>query len=625
MEKYDFIKRNEAVKATIAKADAAYKGKPAAKKKALYQAGNAAAARYTFDTINQEDFNLNTLSVRQLVQAIKDLNLKETLPEIKEEDKIAQNLGDLILTGQKKIVEYQKYRQKKDSKPNSPQSLEAMEYLINALYFYRTEQIKDEAGKFDEKDPTLTALLSVGQEIHNDYLLVKPKEETRPEKPVKLNKQPEDEKQKAEIAAEEKAEPKKVAIAEPQPVSQKEENAPETIPEKEEQSKMTENLSEEEKIEPAPLPEEEKTEEVGDEKKLFIVNMGEEEEENRAFVIHEGEEDKKEEADAFVINEGVEDEDEDTHTFVINEGEDYAFGNAFKVNQAEGEDDEQSNKQNYIAPEDRIYKKTPKENVSLEDAYLNPNRLSNLGLELRKVELPEEPAVKSYDILDKATHDKEGNLRIENDHEVSLNSDKLKSFILTVQAARAAGSDSLVIGKLSSSPESAKKFAANLILAGAIEGMPVVTPYKLEELAAVNPKIEILIEKKRIRAEMSQLRNNLKAAQAEGDTAKITAAETALNTAKIKALEYHLAKGSVDARLDYETAEQRLERLKTVLKKQQDTDVEPRFQRDSEGRVIRDAANTPLRDESVGEYKERNITRKQQTDVLSKVVAAHSK
>lgn len=624
MENYDFIKRNEAAKTAIAQVDASYKGKPAAKKKALYQAGNAAAARYTFDTINQEGFNLNTLSVRQLVQAIKDLNLKETLPEIQDEDKIAQNLGDLILTGQKKIVEYQKYRQKKDSKPNSPQSLEAMEYLVNALYFYRTEQIKDEAGKFDEKDPTLTALLSIGQEIHNDYLLVKPKEETRPEKPVKLNKHPQDEKQKAEKAAEEKVETKE-AEAKSHPVSQKEENAPETIPEKAEQSKPTEDLSEAEKNEPAPHPEQEKTEEVVSEEKPFVVNSGEEEEENRAFVIHEGEEDKKEEENAFVINEGIEDEDEDDHTFVINEGEDYAFGNAFRVNQTEGEDDEQSNKQNYIAPEDRVYKKTPKTNVSIEDAYLNPFRLSNLGLELRKVELPEEPAVKSYDILDKATKAKEGNLRIENDHEVSLNSDKLKSFILTVQAAREAGSDSLVIGKLSSNPESAKKFAANLILAGAIEGMPVVTPYKLEELAAVNPKIEVLIEKRRIRAEMSQLRNNLKAAQAEGDTAKITAAETALNTAKTKALEYHLAKGSVDARLDYETAEQRLERLKTVLKKQKGTEVEPRFQRDNDGRVIRDAANTPVRNESDGEYKERNITRKQQTDVLSKVVAAHSK
>lgn len=108
------------------------------------------------------------------------------------------------------------------------------------------------------------------------------------------------------------------------------------------------------------------------------------------------------------------------------------------------------------------------------------------------------------------------------------------------------GCRSLKIGDLSDDKEKNLRFKAALVVAGASRGMPVAgleTAEQLEELKAYNPKIELLIEKRRLRQEMKELRGQLEVAKREGkDTAAI---ETQIQNKIAEGIERHIEKGSI--------------------------------------------------------------------------------
>lgn len=109
------------------------------------------------------------------------------------------------------------------------------------------------------------------------------------------------------------------------------------------------------------------------------------------------------------------------------------------------------------------------------------------------------------------------------------------------------GCRSIKIGDLSDDKEKNLRFKAALVVAGASRGMPVAgleTLEQLEELKAYNPKIELLIEKRKLRQEMKELREQLETAKREGkDTATI---ETQIQNKIAEGIEKHIEKGSID-------------------------------------------------------------------------------
>lgn len=75
-----------------------------------------------------------------------------------------------------------------------------------------------------------------------------------------------------------------------------------------------------------------------------------------------------------------------------------------------------------------------------------------------------------------------------------------------------------------------------------VEGLE--TSEQLEELKAYNPKIELLIEKRKLRQEMKDLRTQLESARKEGkDTAAL---ETQIQDKIAEGIAKHIEKGSVD-------------------------------------------------------------------------------
>ena len=109
------------------------------------------------------------------------------------------------------------------------------------------------------------------------------------------------------------------------------------------------------------------------------------------------------------------------------------------------------------------------------------------------------------------------------------------------------GCRSLKIGDLSADKEKNLRFKAALVVAGASRGMPVEgleTTEQLEELKDYNPKIGLLIEKRKLRQEMKELRARLATAKQEGkDT---TALETQIQDKIAEGIAHHIEKGSVD-------------------------------------------------------------------------------
>ena len=128
-----------------------------------------------------------------------------------------------------------------------------------------------------------------------------------------------------------------------------------------------------------------------------------------------------------------------------------------------------------------------------------------------------------------------------------LISEDIHHYIGLVKTLYDNGCRSLKIGDLSDDKEKNLRFKAALVVAGASRGMPVEgleTSEQLEELKAYNPKIELLIEKRKLRQEMKDLRTQLESARKEGkDTAAL---EAQIQDKIAEGIAKHIEKGSVD-------------------------------------------------------------------------------
>ncbi len=154
-----------------------------------------------------------------------------------------------------------------------------------------------------------------------------------------------------------------------------------------------------------------------------------------------------------------------------------------------------------------------------------------------------------------------GQLIFRNPNNVVIISEDFHHYIGLVKTLYDNGCRSIKIGDLSDDKEKNLHFKAALVVAGASRGMPVIgleTPEQLEELKAYNPKIELLIEKRKLRQEMKELREHLETAKREGkDTAAI---ETQIQNKIAEGIEKHVEKGSIDPT----AAKDRVARLKTL-------------------------------------------------------------
>lgn len=175
----------------------------------------------------------------------------------------------------------------------------------------------------------------------------------------------------------------------------------------------------------------------------------------------------------------------------------------------------------------------------------------------------------------KDSRESNGSLTMKNENEVSLNSTEMQHYFLTAQLAVNTGHDSLELGPLDENNPADMKFAADMVVAGAVYGLEVSDAPELEKLQEYNPKIKLLIEKRQIRAEMTQLRQALKEAQASGNTEEIARAEAAVQNKIKDALQKHIENGSIDERKDSADKaadrQKRLDRLHRIVDKSSQT------------------------------------------------------
>ena len=135
---------------------------------------------------------------------------------------------------------------------------------------------------------------------------------------------------------------------------------------------------------------------------------------------------------------------------------------------------------------------------------------------------------------------------------------------MVAKSARAAGYKALSIGPLDLNNAEDRKFAANMVLAAAVEGVPLRDAPDLKLLEDVNPKIKLLREKREMAAEVSAARKALLQAQNSGEQQKIIEAEISFQSAMEKALQHNIEHGSIDAEKS-STKEERLSRLKKIM------------------------------------------------------------
>lgn len=156
-----------------------------------------------------------------------------------------------------------------------------------------------------------------------------------------------------------------------------------------------------------------------------------------------------------------------------------------------------------------------------------------------------------------------GKVTISGANSVDIDSEEFKHFVLVAKSARAAGYKALSIGPLDLNNAEDRKFAANMVLAAAVEGVPLRDAPDLKLLEDVNPKIKLLREKREMAAEVSAARKVLQA-QNSGEQQKITEAEISFQSAMEKALQHNIEHGSIDAEKSSKK-EERLSRLKKIM------------------------------------------------------------
>ena len=157
-----------------------------------------------------------------------------------------------------------------------------------------------------------------------------------------------------------------------------------------------------------------------------------------------------------------------------------------------------------------------------------------------------------------------GKVTISGANSVDVDSEEFKHFVLVAKSARAAGYKALSIGPLDLNNAEDRKFAANMVLAAAVEGVPLRDAPDLKLLEDVNPKIKLLREKREMAAEVSAARKALLQAQNSGEQQKIIEAEISFQSAMEKALQHNIEHGSIDAEKS-STKEERLSRLKKIM------------------------------------------------------------
>ena len=157
-----------------------------------------------------------------------------------------------------------------------------------------------------------------------------------------------------------------------------------------------------------------------------------------------------------------------------------------------------------------------------------------------------------------------GKVTISGTNSVDVDSEEFKHFVLVAKSARAAGYKALSIGPLDLNNAEDRKFAANMVLAAAVEGIPLRDAPDLKLLEDVNPKIKLLREKREMAAEVSAARKALLQAQNSGEQQKIIEAEISFQSAMEKALQHNIEHGSIDAEKS-STKEERLSRLKKIM------------------------------------------------------------
>lgn len=258
-----------------------------------------------------------------------------------------------------------------------------------------------------------------------------------------------------------------------------------------------------------------------------------------------------------------------------------ASGNAPQTNPSSVQGDEVKNAD--LPPQDRDVR--PEQAVSAPQSLpekravqlLNLAEKSNIIISSSDAQPAQFP--RHFDFYEteakKDSGESNGSLTMKNENEVSLNSTEMQHYFLTAQLAVNTGHDSLELGPLDENNPADMKFAADMVVAGAVYGLEVSDAPELEKLQEYNPKIKLLIEKRQIRAEMTQLRQALKEAQASGNTEEIARAEAAVQNKIKDALQKHIENGSIDERKDSADKaadrQKRLDRLHRIVDKSSKT------------------------------------------------------
>lgn len=565
MIKYDFEERNKREKEAGFRVEEEGKNTNIKKKyirELADNARNSAVKQYAWDTLGQEGFDFGSLSVRQTAQIIKDLNngsVIETPLDTAEQEEMLGRLNIAVMrNGLKKTMDYIEIR-KKDHLHNNP-----------------------EKNKITNTEP----LLAMKQIIETSKPLLSDEHFARLEKDYNAIIVPD-----LKAATEAKQKPQEKTIKEtvsqaPEPTvmqPQAEATKPEVQTPVISQEKKEEQPGEKPQVQAAPQPEPVQPEPQADvakqpDEKLMKLweALGKISEIKSADELAAAKEAIKElgsreldEAEKARLKELVEKLKAKEEALSVLEGEkpapEHEKDNTVTINQAEAEP---------AAPENVNVSETEKF-CSIFENNCHKNKTGyqeNAGADpvyytrITDENEPQAAVYKLYDSAEKQQADEpRGKLTVHNEKNLTLESDNMKDFILLAKTIRQSGHNAMTLGKLSENASEAKKFAANLVIAGAIEGLKITNAPNLEELKEHNPKIVLLIEKQKIREEMSALRRQLKEAQLGGDEEAYNAAKTAFEAKMSEALNHHLEKGSIDSRKDGQSMEDRIARLKKVI------------------------------------------------------------
>lgn len=197
--------------------------------------------------------------------------------------------------------------------------------------------------------------------------------------------------------------------------------------------------------------------------------------------------------------------------------------------------------------------------------------LSSENIAFKRIEDSEKQSELAYDLYSVGKNPKEnqpsGKVIFRKPNDAVLISEEFPHYLSVVKTLRDNGCKSLKIGTLSDDNEKNLRFKASLVLAGATLGMATEgldTAEKLEELKAFNPNIELLIEKRKFRQKMKDLRIQFEETRKAGnDTSEI---EKQIQEKIAAGVQKYVEKGSIDPSKDNDSAK-RLKRVEELQAK----------------------------------------------------------